>query len=257
MRKFSKLEKDIIITMIQKGLNDRNVLDLISDIVINKDRAIRIDFKNKALNIIHKSSDNSILTELIESIFLLKYLEKENLIFIHSNYQPPNPSGNFLTKPNGINENNLSQYKITSISTTIFDDIDKYKQSYFSCSTELIKHKENNFVTDDEIRHKEDIKIAKKSLEESKKGVKQAEKSVKQSRNAIIVSIVLGLLSIIVTFYLSNEQAKMETKINNEQFEIFNKQIESLSNAVISLDSSFIKVGIPDTIKAVIIKEKK
>ena len=204
MRNFNDFEKKAITEIITRDFSNCNILDLIADIALSNEIAINIEFNTKTLNVFHASDNKNPLNNFIETIFLIRYLEKESLIFIHSNYQTPN-TGNFLSNKDClINEKNLKKYLCSNISTTIFEDVNRFKQSYFSPSTELIEYYKNGFKSNEEIQHLENLENAKKSLSKADKGLRYSRISLYISTGAILVSLLLGAISLWASFYLAN-----------------------------------------------------
>jgi len=82
---------------------------------------------------------------------------------------------------------------------------------------------ENDFQTEDEIRHAQTLKIAQDNLMEAKESVgqaqlsvKQAEESVKYAKRAIWVALGIGIISIIVNVLLARDNTMV---IDKEQIE--------------------------------------
>jgi hypothetical protein len=240
MRRFSKFERRTIELMTKKVNGNSNILDLIVDAFFSDNRAIRIEASSKSLILYRKSEDKVFINELIESIYLIKYLQKESLIYIHSNFDIE-PDDGVLKKENSIiNSTNLNEYVATSFSTTIFDDITNFKQSYFTCSTELLEIHKNKFISTEQTRHEQSIKVSEENLEIAKK-------SVTKATVAIYLSIALGILSIVASFYLADQQSSSETKLDTEQFEKLININDVLKAEVQSIDSILKIKNIIDT----------
>lgn len=78
---------------------------------------------------------------------------------------------------------------------------------------------ENDFQTEDEIRHAQNLKIAQENLNKAKESVdqaqlsvKQAEESVKYAKRAIWVALGIGIISIIVNLLLAQDKTMVMDK---------------------------------------------
>mgnify|MGYP006176710857 FL=1 len=138
MRKFSDFEKTALkkITLINPERS--NIGDFIADIIL-KDRGIEVDDVNKTISLWYLKTDKDAITEFFELVSLLTYLEKNDLIFIHSNPEKSSSTTGLLTK--NINQDYLNTYKDSlgrlPIPTDIFDKIIRYIRSYVICGTEI------------------------------------------------------------------------------------------------------------------------
>lgn len=264
MRNFSEFEKKAIKKITEKEFSDTNVLDLLSDIALNEHRGIHIDFENKKLTAIIKPTDSLFFNELVESVFLIKYLEKESLIFFHSNYEPPSKGDYLKHKTSLINSDTSKAYTKNEFSTTIFDDIVNFQKTYFVCSTELIEYVKNDFKSLEQIRHEENLKeseknlvIAKQSLDKSDTGLELSRLSIKKATLAIFISIALGLISIFSSFYFAHKQSDNEIKIDQKQFELMRNKIELIETNIDSINFYVKKIKVPDTITSKIVNVPK
>lgn len=242
MRRFSKFERSAVKKMVKKEQTEANVLDLLSDIALNEHRALSVDHKIKKMTAIKKPTDSLFFNELVESVFLIKYLEKESLIFFHSNYDPPTMGSYLRHKDSLISDATSGNYEKNEFSTTIYDDIIKFQKTYFVCSTELIEHVKNGFKSLEQIRHDENIKESRKNLEiaensliQSSTGIDLSRKSIKKANSAIFISIALGVIGIFSSFYIAYQQSKNEIRINQNQVDDFSDEIESLKQRIDSV----------------------
>lgn len=128
-------------------------------------------------------------------------------------------------------------------------------------SEDLIDFVKNDFQTVDELQHKENLKVASSSLEEARKSVTLSEKSLHQARQsvsratiAIWVSVLLALISISSAFYISNLQAKNETKLNNKQFIELTNKLDSVTKNLEKVKQEIGFSKMPDTLKTVVIE---
>ncbi|MDD2634541.1 MAG: hypothetical protein PHW82_03480 [Bacteroidales bacterium] len=145
-----------------------NVLDVISNIVLI-DRGIEIKQKQKEISLWFFKTDKDALSEFFETIALFSYLEKNDLIFIHSNYNSPN-QGNFVSKnitPKTLSTRTL-ELAAQPIPTNIYEYIIRYKDSYLFVGTELKKLVKNDFKTNEQINHEAELGESKKQTKISK-----------------------------------------------------------------------------------------
>ena len=182
---------------------------------------------------------------------LLKYLEKENYLYLYQESEPENTSrfGQLIM------ENSFVSYQIydPDIKKLLID----YSHRTIVVGQSLIDYVKNDFKTQEQLRHEQNVAIAEQnlnianaSLDKAEIGITQSKKSIGRATIAIIISIILGLISIGSSFYLANQQTKSETRINKQQF-------NSLNQGIISIDSILKNSAIPDTINAKIVNEIK
>jgi len=182
---------------------------------------------------------------------LLKYLEEKNFLYLYQESPLQNTSrfgqlvvGNpFFTS--SLHDPEIKRLLLDCSHRTII------------VGQPLIDYVKNDFKSVEELRHNENVKIAQDALDKSIIGLEQSEKSIGRATTAIIISIILGLISIGASFYIASQQAKNETKMNKEQFDELNAQFRSLNNRVVLIDSALQEIIIPDTINAVIVNGKK
>jgi hypothetical protein len=168
MRDFSDYEKTVINKIIITDLLKSNVLDVISNIVLI-DRGIEIKQKQREISLWYFKKDKNALSEFFEIIALFSYLEKNDLIFIHSNYNSPN-QGNFVS--NNITQETLytrtQELVAQPIPTNIYEYIIRYKDSYLFVGTELKKLVKNDFKTSEQINHETELAESRKQTKISK-----------------------------------------------------------------------------------------
>lgn len=162
MKNFSEYEQRLIENLVKTDLLKSNVLDFISNTVL-VDRGIEIKEDAKIISLLYSKTDKNALTEFFECISTIDYLEKNNLIFVHSNYDLPQ-KGNFVSKniTQEILDSKVTDFFIQPIPTNIFDLIMRYKISYFYVRSELKKILENNFKTYEQMYHEEELTESKK-----------------------------------------------------------------------------------------------
>ena len=182
---------------------------------------------------------------------LLKYLESENYLYLYQESEPENTSrfGQLIQS---------SPY----ITYQIYDpDIKKllidYSHRTIVVGQTVIDYVKNNYQTLEQIRHLENKQIAARnliiandSLDKAEIGLTQSKKSIKTATRAIIVSIVLGLISIWTSFYLSEKQSKNPITMEQKQFDSLNQNIKSI-------DSTIMNFKLSDTLKTEIVNEIK
>jgi len=191
---------------------------------------------------------------LMRLLKLLHYLEKHNYLHLFQESNPRN-SERFgkLTVGNEFITYELCDTKIIRLLLNC------------SCRTIVVgqtlkDYVENDFSTDEQIRHNQNIKIAKQNLtiardtlKKAENGIVLSEKSVRRSTIAIYVSIGLVCISIATSFYIAKEQSKNETKINIEQFDTLTSQLRMIKLNLTFVDSLLATKNIPDTINTRII----
>jgi len=190
---------------------------------------------------------------------LLQYFEEKNYLYL---YQESNPQP--ITRFGRLIRGHVP------ISYRLYDpEITRLLLEYSNRTIVLIgntlkEYVANDFKTQEQLQHEENIRIAERnieianhSLDKAEIGLTQSKKSIKRATGAIFVSIILGLISIGASFYIANQQAKNETKINSEQFDQLRKQFNLLTKDLTSIDSIMRIPIIPDTINTRIINEFK
>ena len=209
MRNFSEYEKKIIQEIVKTDLQKSNVLDFISNITLI-DRGIQLKHKEKEIALVYYNSDKNTLNEFFETLSLIKYLERNDLIFIHTNYSFPK-EGNYISK-------NLDQETITKkaselisqpIPTNIFDIISDYSKSYLVVGTELKKLVENKFKTNEQIHHETEIA--------------ETRNQTKISRYSFYIALVALLFSLLTPFIF-------DTKFDENQLDSIKKEIKNNSS---------------------------
>lgn len=228
MRNFSEYEKKLIQEIVKTDLQKSNVLDVLSNITLI-DRGIQLREKEIALD--YFKSDKNALNEFFETLSLIKYLERNDLIFIHTNYNFPN-EGNYISK-------NLDQNTITNkaselisqpIPTNIFDIISDYRKSYLVVGTELKKLVENNFKTNEQIHFETEIA--------------ESRKQTKISRYSFYIALAALLFSFLTPFIF-------DTKFDQNQIDSIKQELKNNStNQIQKLEKIREKLEIiSDTIK--------
>ncbi len=209
MRNFSGYEKKIIQEIVKTDLQKSNVLDFISNITLI-DRGIQLKHKEKEITLICYKSDKNVLNEFFETLFLIKYLERNYLIFIHSNYSSPN-EGNYISKNLGYDTiiKKESELNFHPIPTNIFDIISDYSKGYLFVGTELKKLVENKFKTNEQIHHETEIA--------------ESRKQTKISRNSFYIALVALLFSLSAPFIF-------DTKFDENQLDSIKKEIKNNSS---------------------------
>ncbi len=161
MRNFSEFEKKIINKLIAIDPKNSNAGTFIADTIL-ENRGIKIEEEERIISLWYLKTDKNAISEFFELISVLNYLEKNDLIFIHSNLERPIGTRDFLTK-------NIDQPYFDSrngdlmsmpIPTDIFDRIVRYLRSYLICGTEIKVLVTNEFKTQEQIDHEAEMKEA-------------------------------------------------------------------------------------------------
>lgn len=165
MRHFSEFEKSIIKNLVNVDLMKSNILDFISNSILN-DRGIQIKDDEQTIGLVYIKSDITALSELFECISLLKYLESNYAIFKHTNTNRDGFQGNFVSKnitQEIINER-AAEFVIQPIPTNIYEIIRDYKRSFIITGSELRELVSNNFRSIEQIHHEKEISVARLSF---------------------------------------------------------------------------------------------
>jgi hypothetical protein len=178
---------------------------------------------------------------LMKYINLLKYLEDTNQIYLYQEREFPSeytygqiPQGNAVISseikdPSVIRGLIYMSYRTVVLSQSIIDFV------------------KNNFQTQDDIKHAQNLKIGEDSL-------KIGRESISKASTAIWISIALGVISIFVSFYLSQVNSEQKVILNKQQFKTLESLVNENTQMIIKqIESS--STPIPDTINAKIINQ--
>jgi hypothetical protein len=211
MRNFTTHEQKFIKELIQTDISKSNILDFISNTVLFN-RGIEIKEDSKQISLTYLKTDKNALSDFFEVISTINYLEKNNLIFVHSNYNSLQ-KGNFVSKniTQELYNNRNAEFITQPIPTNIYDLIINYKISYFYVVPELMKIFENNFKTDEQIYHE-------KELAESKKQTRLAQNSFYLALGALLFSFTAPFV--------------FDTKINQNQINDIKQNLKSIEQSV-------------------------
>jgi len=210
MREFDDFEKDAICKL--KSCKERggNVTYLLLLDGLFKDRWIEIRKSTKEVRIYFDAKriayyDNSmnawipkreLMPEadrttdvMIKMIFLLEYLEKNGLVFMYDFTHTDNDIESFPTLEVSSQpiQQQITEKKVADLLISFF-----HKEVVVSQS--IITLVANNFLTPEEIQHKETIDYANKSL-------LTGERSIIVANRAIVVSVALGIISVLLSLY--------------------------------------------------------
>jgi hypothetical protein len=165
MRLFSKFEQDLITKIVDIDPQNANVSTFISDSIL-KDRGVKIDETNGSIDLWFQRSDNDAVSQFFETIALIKYLERSDLIFIHSNPDQPLNNGDFLSKniDQAYLDNHIANLIALPIPTDIYDLMRRFIRSYIFTGTELKELVKNKFKSTEQLQFESEIKIARISL---------------------------------------------------------------------------------------------
>lgn len=207
MKKLDKDEKFIINKIVTCWKNGQAVClaDIVDNFLIDID--VNLDYQNKTIELlfdqqafINLQNFTTIATDkawlLMRFVTLLKYLQRQDYIYLYQQANIPNSPTRFGQLIQG---NTSVSYQITD--KVIVDFLLDYSYCTIVVGQILIDYLENNYMTDEQIKLDEDIKIAKENLNVAKDSLIQAKKSVNRSTVAICISIVLGVLSFVVSIY--------------------------------------------------------
>ena len=211
MRNFTEHEQKIIKELIQTDILKSNVLDFITNTALFN-RGIQILEDSKLISLIYLKTDKNALSEFFEVISAINYLEKNNLIFVHSNYDSPQ-KGNFVSKniTQELLNTRATEFVIQPIPTNIYDLIIRYKISYLFVGSELKKISENNFKTDEQINHEEE-------LAESKNQTRLAKYSFYLAFGALLFSFIAPFV--------------FDTNVNQNQIDEIKHNLKSIEQSV-------------------------
>ncbi|MCX7743878.1 MAG: hypothetical protein N2167_04850 [Flavobacteriales bacterium] len=258
MKKFDTDEKYIISEIVTRWKNGQAVClaDIVDRFLLDID--VKLDYQNRTVELLfdqqkflHLTNFTTIVTDkawlLMRFVTLLKYLQGLDYIYLYQQGNVPKQPTRFGLLLKG---NTPVSYQITD--PIIVDFLLDYSYRTIVVGQILIDYVENDFKTDEQIRHDENIKIAKDNLDVANNSLVQAKKSVNRSSVAIGISILLGILSIAVSIFLS--QRPIDAKINKTQY-------ETLTKSLISIDSLYKKTNdfleqniLPDTVKTIVTK---
>lgn len=202
-------------------------------------------------------TNNQMTRDIINTVNFIDYLSKNELIYFVS--------------PNRLLQTWISPVELgkiigtDTIHTNTIEDIsfiDKVKMFYnkdiYPTQT-LVDYYNNNYKSDEEIRHNENLKIACDSLEESKrsiilsgKALEDSQKNLKIARIALISAIALGIIGSIGSagevYYAWVGAKKSDTKIDSSQFTTINSQLQRLEKVETKLDKVVEQLNSKDTL---------
>ncbi|HQA92428.1 MAG TPA: hypothetical protein PL115_02025 [Bacteroidales bacterium] len=232
MRPFSEFEKKIIRQITAIIPENSNIGDFIVNTIL-LDRAIEV--RNKTIIFLHLKNDVSAISEFLELISLLNYLEKNDLIFIHSNPEISIET-DFVLK-NNINQQFINErvddLKKVYFSTNVLEIIIRYVKSFLICGTELKALVKNDFKSQEQIAHEKEMEEAKRQTRISR------------------VSLCVAFLALVLSFL---SPLIFSTRINKQQINTINTanqaQVDNLieikNYITTSIDSLFNQAHTPD-----------
>ncbi len=234
MRPFSEFEKKMISKIAAITLEDSNLGDLIANAIL-ENRVIEIEEGKRMIVLWYLKTDENAVIELFELISLLNYLEKNYLIFIHSNPERPIGRERFIT--NNVDQqyfdNRINDFERQPIQTDIFDRIIKYIRSFLVCGTELKALVKNDFKSQEQIAHEKEMEEAKRQTRISR------------------VSLCVAFLALVLSFL---SPLIFSTRINKQQINTINTvnqaQVDNLieikNYITTSIDSLLNQAHTPD-----------
>lgn len=237
MRNFSQYEKEVIKKIVDIDLMKSNIGEFIAKTAL-KNRGIKIDKNNQSIDLWYMKNDNLALNHLIEIVVLINYLEKNDLIFIHSNQVSLLDGNNKNWISNGITQeildNDGDKMAHQLIPTNLYEHIVRYVSSYLFVGTELKLLCQNDFKSQEQINHEKEmaevILQTKLSKEHHEKEMTEAILQTKLSKYSFWIAIIALAFSFCAPFFFDTTINKLQMEelniSNDKQIEVLNK-IES------------------------------
>lgn len=284
MRQFSELEKSIVkelsewektiknelvnnsmitfnsfINNLSKKYNSKLVILAGTGILIPS-----IEIQTSDESSINTYKQNNLMTrDVISIVNFLDYLMDNHLIYFVSR-------SNLM--PAWLSPVELGQYEeFENVHVNKIEDkyfIKKVKHFYdkdIYLSQTLINYYNNDYKTDDEIRHNQNIKIANESLAESRRGLDISEKSLEESkksielssvavkdskinidlaRTGVFIALMFGAIGVIFSWINSQNN---DLKIDSEQFNIINSELQKIEKVETKLEKILEQINSKDT----------
>jgi hypothetical protein len=245
MREFDHFEKDVIRKLKECKENGRtiNFLNLLANFLNGRGVEIKRSTKEGWIYFNVKkfayydasinawipkgnlSTEVASATELvIKLIFLLDYLESKGLVFLYDFSHADNDLESFPEIQAGPSPIRLSitEKKVVELLIAFF-----HKEIVISQS--IISLVNNKFLTKREIQHLETIAYANRSLI-------TGERSITMANRATVVSVVLGIISVLLSLYSINQaQGQLESPMEPKQTRDHTKTEDDKKINVISI----------------------
>lgn len=267
MRTFNPVEQEVIKKLkyyYDNGIY-QNLLSLLDNDLENKEivrdlttNSVSINFDttvyypendDEAYNFINEVT--VISRVLIQTIFLLQYLESTGYIFMYD-------EGSSINSHSRISDGH-TKIKYDIGDKTVCKLINEYFSKTIVISQDIVDLVNDNFISKEEIRHIENLRVANENLAEAKAAVLQSQisnnqaqqglklaadsikiatddlaeskKSVGLSRIGIWTAIITGGLSLIISTFsivVSYQTSNQPTKIDSNQFQKAEKMMNSV-----------------------------
>lgn len=244
MRNYSELEKSILISISQVTVFDSNILKLLVNHAL-KDGGLAIDHQAKELRILIQSTETKIhkIQEIFQAIFLIKFLEENYFISLHSNYEEHAPIGmSWFSADEKLIENMQKTlgggYSKLDVPTNLFDEVNRLSKSFVLPTTQLKDLVKNGFKSYDQVRHELELSTAEEqhkiqlatadaqhklqlstAASQHKEELRISKRSFGVALAALVLSLLLGLISPLV----------FETTLDEKQFNYLVKTLEQES----------------------------
>lgn len=213
MREFNSFERALIIDLINTKVSQRLIrsfivknMSAIGVYFSQSPKQIKVSVKGRPLELQQEDFDN-----FLDIIFTIKYLEKNNYLAIYtenlndiarledlSNFKIIIYNQEKYTNIGGVFF--MDRERVPTIdwivTATIVDEVERYLNSYFHVSQELRDLVKNDFKTSEQMRFETEIREMNKQLVAANLQVDRARTTLNVSYLALIVSLILGFLTI-------------------------------------------------------------
>ncbi len=229
MRNFSIFEQKLIKKLVNLEMEESNIADFITDNIL-KNRMIQFERYTKKITLVNRTIDdkNKFLTELVETFSLIKYLEENNLVFIHEdpNILSRNQGNSLIQKSDDFKfdvetksfvnkEGKKIDVNITFTETSLHDSLIRYTYTFFTPGTEIKALVDNNFVSSEQKKHSQVLFW---------------------TRAAFLVALIPALVSV-------------SEKANNTFFSAKKSSLEEIHTDLIDINQSINSKSLPNIIK--------
>lgn len=221
MRDFSEYEKKIIKRIVSECYNEGYSISM--DIIIQemeKVDIIAVEWDELYTNAIFYGTGNpKVCAKIFDIVFLLKYLEDNRYIYVHSQIEG---FYNLYNKKRFDKQDNLywsvdNDGKKISVSnsavtihTNIGKEIEQCSKGIMYASNSLINLVQNNFKTSEQLKFEIQLNEAKKQTN--------------YSRGALYASLAALVLSLVSTLFTTCTDTKIENKQLNQIIQSIEKQ---------------------------------
>lgn len=194
-------------------------------------------------------------------IIWIECADKYNLT---NNYAVLNSDIGLVFRKGDILKNGELYYLGLNLGTNYFNKFQELMGDVFPLPklTYLI---ENDFLSEEEVRHKQSMDVAKANLSKANETLTESEKSISVAKRAIVVSVIIAILTTIINVWLnlyiaSDNTVVLDGKQNAVFVERQNKTIEAIKTVSGQLDDSINvhvnnQLSIKDTISTIQVKK--